>query len=92
VNTDHKNIVELISESQSPFDSSSNKMVWANKQQKNVIPGATGDNQLSYNLNYSSSDDMNNSDDSDIREDDLFVPQEEISHKKIEKNLMKAIK
>lgn len=92
MNTDHKNIVELISESQSPFDSSSNKMVWANKQQKNVIPGATGDNQLSYNLNYSSSDDMNNSDDSDIREDDLFVPQEEISHKKIEKNLMKAIK
>lgn len=93
IDNSHKNIVDIIREAPSPYTDGNPKTESMNmKQPVNSLQRVATDNQLIYNLNYSSSDSMNESDDDENRADDVFVSKEEMKMKGIDGELITAIK
>lgn len=91
-NTDGKNIFDVIKEVPSPLADSSKKLPAASNALSpgRVIPI---ESKLTYNLNYSSSDSVGDSDDSFTVDNDLFEPTKPTSPKTLRftENLKKAI-
>lgn len=87
-----KSLVELISEDPNEEDQTSSKMPMQNIKQAMGTPGARGENQLSYNLDVSSSESMSDSEDEKLHRNDIFIPQEQILSLGIDEEIIKAIK